>query len=174
MAEDQRESGFVIDGESYAIPTLDSLTLDEERLLYLYADCVVQDFASPHPDWSDEDKNRYEYMLSERVRNPNLKRALAHIAYHRKHPDMSDEEILDAIGKVRALELDRAMLRPQDEDPTKVSQSKPLPTSGPSEPERSMVSGRHTDTNSGQAEESQEDTGTTESDTSSPQLRAIG
>lgn len=174
MAEDKRESGFVIDGESYAIPTLDSLDLDEERLLYLYADCVVQDFVPVHPDWDEETKKAHEFMLAQRVRNPSLKRALALIAYRRKHPDVDEDLMLNAIGRVNALTLDIAMLDPGDEDPMKVSQTEPERTSERSEPASSTDSGRPTETSSDQVAASPETTGITGSATSSPQLRAIG
>lgn len=116
-------AGFEIDGERYEIPTLDTITLDEERILFLYSDCVVQDFAPSHPDWAPERTAAHELIQMQKVRDPAFKRALAHIAYRRRHPDEDDAEINRALGTVNALEVDLAMLGDDPRPPARDSQN---------------------------------------------------
>ena len=162
------EAGFVIDDKSYPIPTLDTINLDEERILFLYADTVLQDFMPVHPDWTDEEKRVYESVQMRKIRNPDFKRALAHIAYRRKNLDLDDAAIQEAIGKVNALEVDLAMVRGDDSPPAQSSQTPLESESNTSKPSRSTDSGSHTQPSSDQEDESPEPTGTIESETSSP------
>lgn len=178
MADDRREgrvpsaapdpspTGIEIDGKQYELPTLDTITLDEERILYIYADTVVQDFIPAHPDASDEDKALYQQLQLRKIRNPDFKKALAHIAYKRENREADDAEIQAAIGLVNALEVDVAMLR-GDEDPHQTSQKQPGSKTSTSEHSSSTDSGRDTETSSDLAVESLGDTGTTGSETSS-------
>lgn len=166
---DKQESGFLIDDERYEIPRLDTITLDEERVLYLYADTVLQDFGPAHFDATEEERIAYELLQLRKIRNPDFKRALAHIAYRRKHPKITDAEVEEAIGKVNALEVDIALLRGDDDSP-------PAPSSQNEPPSKSVTSARLSPSSSGRTTESDSDpadenhaaTGTTESDTSSP------
>lgn len=168
MADDN-ESGFEIDGKRYEIPRLDTINLDEERILYVYADTVLQDFAPAHPEMEADAALAYEALQGRKIRNPDFKRALAHIAYRREHPDESDADIQKAIGAVNALDVDIAMLRGDDDDPpAQTSQKQPEKPSDSSRPLRLTDSGRHIETDSDPADETREATGTTESATSSP------
>lgn len=173
-AGNERASGFEIDGELYQIPTLVTLNLDEERLLFIYADAVIADFVPPHPDWTLEEVVEHRRRQADKIRNPAFKRALAHIAYRRRHPDIEDAVIEERLGTVSAVELDIAVLDPEqtldDEDP-------PTPTSSPSEPGKTSEQsppgngtafGRRTESSSDQADESPGSIGITESDISSP------
>lgn len=162
-------TGIEIDGKRYPLPTLDTITLDEERILYIYADTVVQDFIPPHPDSSDEEKAVYQQAQLRKIRNPDFKKALAHVAYKRENPNADDAEIQQAIGLVNALEVDIAMLRGDDEDPPAETSQRPLESKrSTSEPSRPTDSGRDTEKSSVPAEEIPARTGTTESETSSP------
>lgn len=145
------EVGFQIDGERYDIPTLDTITLDEERILYLYADCVIQDFAPSHPKWDEARKAAHDLIQMQKVRNPDFKRALAHIAYRREHPDVSDSEINRALGTINALEVDLAMLGDDPRPPEEGSQNGHSKSSVSELPTRSMVSGSSTPKSSGSA-----------------------
>lgn len=162
-------TGFLIDGEHYSLPTLDTITLDEERVLYIYADTVLQDFVPAHPESTDEERAAFELLQMRKLRNPDFKRALAHIAYRRKHPEVEDSEIQVAIGKANALEVDIAMLRGNEDSP-------PAPSSQNEQPSKSDISdrskltgsGSHTEITSAPADASPEPTGTIASETSSP------
>lgn len=164
-----RESGFVIDDKRYEIPRLDTITLDEERILYVYADTVLQDFAPAHPDMPDDERAVFDLAQLRKVRNPDFKRALAHIAYRREHPEEADADIQKAIGAVNALEVDIALLRGDDEDPPATSsQKQPAKPSATSTRSKPTDSGSPTESDSDPVDETREATGTTESDTSSP------
>lgn len=161
------EVGFEINGERYEVPTLDTITLDEERVLYLYADTVLQDFAPAHPDESNDVKRALQVRQEQRVRNPDFKRALVHIAYRRRHPEVSDAEINQAIGTANALEVDIALLRGDGSPPAMSSQKPPDDKRSTSEPSPPSSSGSPTANGSETVAESLAPTGATESDTSS-------
>ena len=163
------QQGIEISGKRYELPTLDTITLDEERILYVYSDTIVQDFVPPHPEWSNEEKANYQALQMRKIRNPEFKKALAHIAYKRQNPTADDAEIQSAIGLVNALEVDIAMIRGDDDDPpAQTSQKEPSSKSDTSEDLSCTDSGRSTESGSGQVAAIPEATGTTESDTSSP------
>jgi hypothetical protein len=164
----KKNPGIEVNGTRYDFPTLDTINLDEERILFIYADCVVRDFIPAHPDASEEDRDAYLRLQMIRLRNPDFKRALAHVAYRRVHPDRDADEIQKAIGTVNALEADIAMLWGEEEDPTPTSQSEPENTRSTSEPSKLTDSGRSTPNGSETQDENPEPTGTIESDTSSP------
>lgn len=170
----ERESGFEVDGERYEIPTLDTITLDEERLLYVYADVVVSDFIPIHPDWGEDQAAAHALLQAQKIRNPDFKRALVHIAYRRRHDDVDDVEIQRLIGGSSALELDLAMIRGSDEspDPQTSSPNELETTSEPSELASNTDSGRPTGTSSGTPDSNRADIGTTESGISSPESLA--
>jgi hypothetical protein len=173
--EGEAVSGFEIDGERYEVPRLDTITLDEERVLYIYADTVIQDFAPAHPEAPEEEQQAVALAQYRKVRNPDFKRALAHIAYRRRHPDVTDAEVEAAIGKANALEVDVAMLRGDDDSPPAMtSRKQPESRSDTNGHSRPGASGRDTASSSDPAAESREPTGTTESDTSSPGAVPIG
>jgi hypothetical protein len=163
-----KNPGINVNGENYPFPTLDTITLDEERILYIYSDCVVRDFIPAHPDASDEEKDSYQRVQMLKLRNPEFKRALAHIAYRRANPSFADQDIQKAIGAVNALEADIAMLwGDDDEDPTQTSQKQPDEKKSGSEESKLTDSGRPTTNGSAPVEEIPAPTGTTESATSS-------
>lgn len=168
------ESGFVIDGETYALPTLSTITLDEERILFLYADVIVQDFLPPHPDWKEPVVRTYVERQERKFRDPAFKRSLAHIAYRRKHPDLSDSEIEELLGSLIAIEVDLAVLRGEDEeDPTETTSPRSHEKTSESSKRGSPGdSGTHTEISSEIPEETPAISGTGESDTSSPESLA--
>jgi hypothetical protein len=161
--------GIQIDGEQYDFPTLDTVTLAEERVFFLYADSVVRDFIPAHPDATDEEKQAYELLQLRKIRNPDFKRSLAFVAYKRKWKDASDTEAWEIAGTVNALEADIAMLWGDGPSPpATTSQKQPVSETSTSEPSSSTDSGRSTRNGSALPDESHTPTGTSESDTSSP------
>ena len=161
--------GIEIRGERYQLPTLDTITLAEERMLYLYADTVVRDFIPAHPDATDDEKEKYQRLQILKFRNPDFKRALAYIALQRAQPKMEPDEVWERAGEANALETDIAALWGDGPDPpAKTSQKPPESTRSTSEPSRQTDSGRSTTNGSARPVESPTPTGTSESDTSSP------
>lgn len=179
--EAKAPAGFEIEGKRYEIPKLSTINLDEERILYVYADVVLQDFAPVDPRLDDAAKQLIEFAQFRHIRNPDFKRALAHIAYRRKHPDVSDADIQSAMGLVNALEVDMDMIRAEDEeDPTRGSPKTRSSVSGEngsseptSTPSESTTTGSDTENALGIRELTRIPTGTHESDTSSESSRAI-
>jgi len=167
--------GIEIRGSKYPLPTLDTVTLAEERVLFVYADCVVRDFIPAHPDATDEEKAAYAQLQLRKIRNPDFKRCLAQISYRRSHPDAEDAAAWEAAGDANALETDIAMLWGDDPDPpAETSQKQPESETSTSEHSSSTDSGRSTTNGSERPDESPAATGTSESDTSSPGVLPIG
>jgi hypothetical protein len=168
VVDETRESGFEIDGERYPVPTLDSLDLDEARILYVYADAQVYDFIPAHPDWDAETKEAHAVMQGQKIGNPEFVRALVHIAYRRRHLDLSAEEIQSLIGKVSAVDVSLALLRGRaEEDPPRSSPNELEKTSELSSLERNTDSGKPTAPSSENPDSSLGNIGISESDTSS-------
>ena len=159
--------GVTVEGKEYKLPTFESITLDEERLMYLYADCVVKDFIPPHPDLPDDEKEAYRRLQLIRWRDPSFKKALVAIALRRAHPEMSHEDRDAKAGTVRGIEADIAMLWAGDEeDPPQSSQSEPESKRSTSETSSSTDSGSSTKNGLALADETPEATGTSASVTS--------
>lgn len=167
-------TGFVIDGVSYPVPTLDTITLDEERVLFTYADVVVQDFLPPHPDWKEHVVLAYQTRQAGKFRDPAFKRALAHIAYKRAHPEIDDVDLEAILGSLQALAVDLAVLTGGDDEnpPIATSPKRQEKTTESSARERSGDSGIPTETSSETPDENPANTGTSGSDTSSPRSLA--
>lgn len=166
--------GIEIRGSRYPFPTLDTVTLSEERVLFVYADCVVRDFIPAHPEATDEEKAAYVQVQLRKIRNPDFKRCLSFIAYRRGHPDFEDAEVWKAAGEANALEADIAMLWGDGPNPpATTSQKQPENKTSTSEPSSSTDSGRSTSSGSDLADESPTPTGTSASDTPSLGARPI-
>lgn len=171
MAEqEQGESGFVIDGNTYPIPALDTFDMDEAQVLYDYAGCVLEDFAPAHPEWSEEEKQKWDGDQLAKVRNPAFKRALLHVAYARGNPDLKVTEVREAIGKANALDVTVTLFAGDDAGPPEQTESSPSELSNgrsSSTPSNPTASGPLLSRSSDQPDEIPEPTGTSESDTSS-------
>ena len=105
-AENQTEAGFTIDGKVYAIPTLDSLTMDEAQVLFEYSGLTVEDFAGieidEELDVEQLDPEQLEQL--KRMRNPGFLRALLHIAYARGNPALGRKRVERLVGDVNMLD----------------------------------------------------------------------
>jgi hypothetical protein len=168
-AEERSPAGFEIDGELYELPRLGDITIDEERILYLFSDTVLSDFMPAPADADEAERLAHDLRQMGKLRNPDFKRALAHIAYRRRHPEVPDGEISQAIGGLNALAVDIALLRGDDANPPAESSQKQLESrSGSESPTRSEDSGSDTPTSSAPVEESPAGTGIIESAISSP------
>jgi hypothetical protein len=166
--------GIEIRGSRYPFPTLDTVTLSEERVLFVYADCVVRDFIPAHPEATDEEKAAYGQLQLRKIRNPDFKRSLAFIAYKRAHPEKDDVDVWAAAGEANALEADIAMLWGDGpEDPQRSSQKQPERKTNTSEDSNSTESGSSTKNGLEPADEIPAPIGTIASDTFSPGVPPI-
>lgn len=133
------EAGFEIGGERYSVPPLDSFDLDEAEILYEVSGFLLEDLEPAHPEWTAEDKRKHVDELLRKIGNPKFKKALAHIAYRRRHPDVTFELGQQAAGKVNSLEITIAFIRGDAEDPStsQKPQGSSESSSEPSKPEDS-------------------------------------
>lgn len=156
----EQQSGFEIDGDRYEVPRLDELDLDEEQILFDIAGVVQVDFAPPHPEASEEEKLEIAREMAAKVRNPAFKRALAHIAYRRRHPETAYSDVELVIGKVNALDAEIALIRGDASPPETSSPSEQESSVTTSEPSKSEDSGTPSGSGSEQAAELHVLTGT--------------
>lgn len=140
-ATESERPGFEIEGERYDVPRLDELDLDEEQILFDLAGIVQVDFAPAHPEASEEERQEITREIVAKVRNPAFKRALAHIAYRRRHPETAFSDVQLVVGKVNALDAEVALIRGDSEDPQTSSPNEPESNGTTSEPSRSEASG---------------------------------
>lgn len=85
------ETGFLIDGKHYPVPSIDTFTLDEAQWLYEYSGLTLEDF------FTEDDASR-------NGRNPGLIRALMHVAYQRGNPRLKPATVKDVVGSFNAAE----------------------------------------------------------------------
>src|SRR5574337_617209 len=92
------DSGFVIDGITYEVPTLDSFTMGEAKILYLCSGLSLEDFAV------DEEDAEASARLKRNVRNPGFIEALMRIAYLRGNPGITDSKAESVVSKANLVE----------------------------------------------------------------------
>jgi hypothetical protein len=124
------ETGFLIDGKVYGIPSWDSLNLNEEEVLYDLCGLVQEDFM-PAEGESDEE---HEERLTGLMKRPKFWAALMQIAYQRGNPDAKPGDVKLVIGKTNRLDAMSAMGKPEKETPEG-------PLASTSEPNESSPSG---------------------------------
>lgn len=117
--------GFEIGEERYEIPDFGSLTLDEAEIMYDISGVIQEQLAPLHPESSDDEKLAHELQSIRLIGNPRFKRALAHIAYRRRHPDADFDHISFVVGGANAMDVTLEFLR-GDPDPPAQSSPKQL------------------------------------------------
>jgi len=119
---------FLIDGQEYEWPTLDSFDIDEAELLYTATGFGLEDLVFDPEEPNAED-------VAKRLIRPATLKALARIAYSRQHPDIPADVVLEKAGKVNMSEAVMALLAIEetDVDPP-VSTSEPSRSSETSSP----------------------------------------
>jgi hypothetical protein len=142
-------SGFEIDGERYPVPSFDTLTLDEAQVLYDFSGLAIEDFVSPDPDATEEEKQAHEKAILERVKNPAFKSALAAIAYMRGHPEVDAKRAREIVGKVTLLEIAQGLV--DEEDAASPPASEPTSTLDASSPRSSPGSNESSGSFDGEA-----------------------
>lgn len=167
------DAAFEIDGNTYAIPELDTFDMDEAEILFDYSGCVLEDFAPADPDAPEEEQEQHVQGQLAKVRNPRFKRALVHVAYRRAHPDLADAEVRAATGKANMLDVTINLFR-GDADPQNSSQKQPERKTGISQPGSPVTSGSISPDGSEAPASLPESIGTGGSDTSVPRLVRTG
>jgi hypothetical protein len=170
MMDDKPSAEFVIDGKSYPIPMLDTFDMNEAQILYDYANVTLEDFAPAHPEWPEEEREKYEAGQLEKVRNPAFKRALLHVAYARGNPGQKFEFVREIIGRANTLDVTVALLTEDDASPPKTSSPRPpSPSSDTRTRSRRTASGKDSPNGSAAPASNPASTGRSSSDTSSPE-----
>lgn len=154
-------AGFEIDGELYAVPALDSFTLAECEILENVSGFRQEDFEPADPTWEEETRKAHAETVLQRIMSPRFKRALAEIAYRRKHPDVSEELRSKLVGDANALDVTIALILGDDEvaDPSRDSRSALENVTSISELSKSEGSGSRSESDSDEPETSLEATG---------------
>lgn len=94
------ETGFLIDGKVYEVPTLDSLTLDEAQLMYERCGVVQEDFV-PLADETDDER---EERIAKLTRHPGFMASLVQIAYQRGNPNAKMSQVKLVLEKTNRME----------------------------------------------------------------------
>lgn len=94
------ETGFLIEGTVYEVPTLDSLTTDEEQVMYDRCGVVQEDFLPLEGETEEDNDQRIAGVM----RAPGFMVALMHIAYQRGNPTVKEDQVRVVIGKTKRLE----------------------------------------------------------------------
>lgn len=152
------DSAFVIDGMSYEVPTLDSFTMSEAKILYRCSGLSLEDFAI------DEDDPEASGKLQKNIRNPGFIEALMTVAYVRGNKGISEAKAASVIGQSNLVEALQTFVGSEDDaDP-------PVPSEAPATEGSSVSpsdpSGDASMNGSDAPAKTPEPTGTSESDTS--------
>lgn len=91
MSQVETESGFLVGGRIYPIPTLETFNMQEARVLYDYSGLTLEDFVPPDPDVDDVEEKAAE--LAVKTKNPAFLMALLHIALQRGNQDWKPEKV---------------------------------------------------------------------------------
>ena len=116
-------AGFEIDGERYEVPLLNTLDLRESQILADMTEergrIVQEDFEPADPTWDPERKREHVMERLRLTERPDFKRALAAIAYLRRHPDETLADAGSRSESANALDFTVAsILGPDEVDPT--------------------------------------------------------
>jgi hypothetical protein len=160
------ETGFLIDGKVYEVPSLDSLDMDERRVMFDLCGLVQEDFVREE----DEDEAEHDARVSRQMRHPGFMEALMHVAYQRGNPTVKRQKVQMVISKTNYFEAVSTMVG-AEEDTEEVPlglTSEPDKPSSNSTTDAPTSSGDGSSNGSDQPDRSPEPTGAMRSDTSSP------
>ena len=140
------DSGFVIEGNVYETPTLDSLNGDESMVLYGYCGLIMEDFAPDNEDGSVSEERQEE--IAQKIRHPGFILAMMHIAVQRTHTDWREAKVKRYVGSANLME---ALEKFAEEDEAEEADDDENPPSVSEQPESSPKSSDDLSTSSGLA-----------------------
>lgn len=119
MAEETHvEPAFLIDGNEYPIPGLETFDMDEALTLYECCGLTLEDFAI-----DDEDEDEIAEMV-QKTRHPGYVKALMIVAYQRGNAGVSKKKATAVIGRANLIEAYMAFVKAGgEEDPTEAQSS---------------------------------------------------
>ncbi len=161
---------FVIDGNEYPAPTLDTFDMAERRLLYELSKITQEDLVR-EDDESEEDHDRRVTMT---LRHPGFMETLMQVAYARGNPALKPDKVRAIIERTNYLEAIQKWAEEEDAGPP--DRTSPSELSKHSESENgssSERSGESSSTTSDRPDRLPASTGTSESATSSQPLAPV-
>lgn len=152
------ETGFLIDGTIYEIPTLRSFDMDEAQVLYDLSGLGIEDFVKPEDVPDDE----FSELMDLHFKNPSFVRALMHIAYQRANPRQNPSRVKAVIGGTNMVEVLNALKNVSEkEDVAEKGADDGPPASTtelePSSPTSSVVSNENSGGDSTRTSDEQDD-----------------
>lgn len=124
------ETGLLIDGQVYELPTVDSLTLDEAELMYDRCGLTQEDFVKE----LDETDEEHERRVAKLIRPPAYSAFLMQVAYQRGNPDAPPERVKKVLGSTNRLAAFSTLT-------LTVEEAGEVPLDTTSDPDRSSPSG---------------------------------
>lgn len=106
------ESGFIIDGKTYEVPSLDSFDMGERRVMYDYSGIVQEDFVKEDNE-ADED---HAARVAGLIRHPGFMQTLMHIAYQRGNPGVKRDKVAAVIEQTNYLDAVASLADDEPED----------------------------------------------------------
>lgn len=148
------DAAFVIDGDEYPIPGLESFNMFEAMTLYEYCGLSLEDFAI------DEEDPDQVAELQEKTKNPGFIFALMLVAYLRGNKGLPKKRAADIIANSNIMGAYEAFLAAgMEEDPTRPQESNPTSESSSG---NGSDSGDDSTKNSDEPEETPDSTGISE------------
>ena len=114
MAAENNDTGFLIEGKLYPVPTMDSLTMAERRVMYDLSGITQEDFVREE-DESDED---LDARVNRLTRHPGFMEALMHVAYQRGNPNLRRDKVQFVIDQTNYNEAVAALAATAPEEDT--------------------------------------------------------
>ena len=104
------DTGFLIDGLRYEVPTLDSFNMGEAKILYKCSGLALEDFAIDERDPEARDQ------LAANIRNPGFIEALMTVAYLRGNPEMTEGRASAVIQSANLVEAIKSFVESAEAD----------------------------------------------------------
>jgi hypothetical protein len=164
------ETGFQIEGKVYEVPTLDSLSMGERRVMFELAGVTQEDFVREE----DESEEEHDQRVTKLMRHPGFMESLMHIAYQRGNPQLKRDKVRLVIENTRYVDAIEAMSAEAEDDagPPELT-TVPAPSSPNASDDSSASSGHDSSTATAAPAVTRLATGTTRSATSPISVREI-
>lgn len=164
------ERGFLIDGEIVPLVAIDSFTMGDRNVFWDYTGQVQEDYIQQDGE-SDQDHEARTEKLS---RHPGYWQTMMHIAYQRKHPELSRQKVAALIENTNYVEALSGLGSDEADDaspPASESTSKPNDRSSTGSVDSNDSSGDSSTSGSVQPADAPTLIGTTRSGTSPTSVR---
>lgn len=132
------EHGFTIAGDVCPVVALHELTMGERVVLFENCGIAVEDFRRMDGETDDERHER----IQQASKHPGYLLSMLHIAYARRHPELSRQQVANVVENVNAYEAFETVGDDEENPPTgSESTTSPEPISETSPSRRPTSSG---------------------------------